>query len=199
MNARLEQSLPKSRPALADPRVEDDTRAPGSGEPDEQNGVCRLFAPELRQPRCCERETGFDASLVQRACALPTYLGESFQHSCGYFYNHEGAGTAMFRVAFVPGATVAEAAKSHDRQLRKASRDPNFASRPMAEIPEVLWSTYRDWGWAFIPGWSAIRQFTWQRSHCNDEGVRTIIRSLLSAKQPAQGTPRQGLIPIARN
>lgn len=172
---------------------------PGRGKPDETNGVCRLYAPELPDPTCCERQLGFDVDTVKRACGLRLYLGESFHATCGYHFLPDATATGTpatwFRLSTVRGADAREAAESHDLYTRQLSRDPNFRSVPIPGIDGAYWSEQDDLHWAFLPGWSVVRQFTWQDGACSDEGIREILERLVDAPEIPAGTPRTSLIP----
>lgn len=175
--------------------------APGSGRPDESNGKCRLYAPELPDPQCCERQLGFDVEVVKRACGLKLYLGESYHATCGYHFLPEvtttGTPATWFRLSTVRGATAREAAEAHDTYTRKISRDPSFTSVPIPGITGAYWSAQDDLHWAFLPGWSVVRQFTWQTGSCSDEGIRQILEHLITTPEIPAGAVRRGLIPGA--
>jgi hypothetical protein len=173
--------------------------ARGSGKPDESNGTCRLYAPKLPDPHCCEVEYGFDSDAVKEACGLQTYLGESFQFTCGYHYHLPDGHQTWWRMSFVPGKTPKEAAATHDRKLRQTTRNPDFASVPVPGAPGAYWSTHQDLGWAFVPGWSKVRLLTWKSSACGSDGVATVIGQLIEAEEPPEGAPRLALIPRARS
>lgn len=172
---------------------------PGTGRPDETNGVCRLFAPELQDPECCERALGFDVATVKQACGLQLYLGESFQATCGYYFlpaaTAEGVSHTWFRLSTLPGATPRAAATEHDLYTRHISKDPSFTSTPVPGIPGAYWGGQDDLHWAFLPGWSAVRQFTWQDGRCSDEGIVAILKQLVDTPEIPAGTPRTARIP----
>jgi len=175
--------------------------APGSGLPDDTNGKCRLFAPELPNPECCARELGFNVATVKRACKLKLYLGESFHATCGYYFlpdvTAQGVEAKWFRLSSAKGATPQEAAALHDEYTRKVSRDPDFTSAPVPGIPGAFWSTQDDLHWAFLPGWPAVRQFTWQSDACSDEGILEVIQQLIDTPEVPAGSPRTSVIPGA--
>jgi len=175
--------------------------APGSGLPDDTNGKCRLFAPELPDPECCARELGFDVAAVKRACGLKLYLGESFHATCGYYFlpdvTAQGVEAKWFRLSNAKGATPQEAAATHDEYTRKVSRDPGFTSVPVPGIPGAFWSTQDDLHWAFLPGWSVVRQFTWQSDGCSEEGIRDVLQQLITTPEIPAGSPRTSVIPGA--
>ncbi len=190
----VERNLREHRPPT------DEERKPGSGKPDESNGVCRLYAPKLPEPECCNVEYGFDAEEVRKACGFPVYLGESFYYSCGYYFHHPSGRPAWFRMTFVPGKTAEEAAKSHDRHLARLSSTgkPASPSTPVPGVPGAYWSFHDGLAWAFIPGWTKVRQLSWRDSFCDRDTVAKIIASIATAKQPAPGSPRLALVPKAR-
>ena len=175
--------------------------APGSGLPDDTNGKCRLFAPELPDPECCARELGFDVAAVKRACGLKLYLGESFHATCGYYFlpdvTAQGVEARWFRLSSAKGATPQEAAATHDEYTRKVSRDPDFTSVPVPGISGAYWSTQDDLHWAFLPGWSTVRQFTWQSDGCSEEGIREVLQQLITTPEVPAGSPRTSVIPGA--
>ncbi len=170
----------------------------GSGKPDESNGECRLYAPELPAPECCKSEYGFDAKATQEACGHDLYLGESFQYSCGYFFHHAESGTPTWiRISMVPYRSTKEAADSHDIRMRNKKIE-GFASEPVPGVPGAYWSRHEDLRWAFIPGWSRVREVAWHETACSDEGMLKVLAQLAAAKEPPPGAPRLGLIPTAR-
>ncbi len=175
--------------------------APGSGLPDDTNGKCRLFAPELPNPECCARELGFDVATVKRACKLKLYLGESFHATCGYYFlpdvTAQGTEARWFRLSSAKGATAKEAAATHDEYTRKVSRDPDFTSAPVPGIPDAYWSSQDDLHWAFLPGWPVVRQLTWQSDACTDDGIREVIQQLIDTPEIPAGSPRTSVIPGA--
>lgn len=175
--------------------------SPGTGRPDETNGKCRLYAPELPDPECCERQLGFDVETVKKACGLKLYLGESFHATCGFYFLADAKATGVpatwFRLSSVRGASPREAADAHDEYTRKLSRDPEFRSEPIPGIEGAFWSQQDDLHWAFLPGWSTVRQFTWQDGACSDEGIQQILGALVAAPEIAAGTGRTALIPTA--
>lgn len=172
---------------------------PGTGRPDESNGKCRLFAPELSEPECCGRQLGLDVEVVKRACGLKLYLGESFHATCGYYFlpdaEASGAPATWFRLSLVRGADAREAAESHDLFTRRLASDPNFRSVPIPGLTGAYWSEQDDLHWAFLPGWSVVRQFTWQTGACSDEGIREILEHLVDAPEIPAGSPRLSKIP----
>lgn len=170
----------------------------GSGKPDESNGECRLYAPKLPEPECCKSEYGFDAAVVQEACGHDLYLGESFQYSCGYFFHHAESGTPTWlRLSFVPYPTTKDAADSHDTRMRN-KKIPGFASEPVPGVPGAYWSRHEDLRWAFLPGWSKVRELAWHETACSDDGMQKVIAQLVAAKEPPPNAERLALVPKAR-
>lgn len=176
----------------------DTTGALGSGKPDETNGECRLFAPKLPNPECCKSEWGFDVDVVQKACDLEVFLGESWQYSCGYYFHKTGAAPIWFRMGHLPDADPKVAAAGHDLKLRDITKNPSYASTPVPGVEGALWSEHDGNRWAFIPGWDKARQLSWKSGTCSEEGIIEIIRQLANAKQPEKGAKRSGLLPKAR-
>src|SRR4051812_45926827 len=127
-------------------------KSPGTGRPDETNGKCRLYAPELPDPGCCERDLGFDVETVKAACGLKLYLGESFHATCGYHFLEDATATGepakWFRLSTVHGATARETAEAHDQYTRQISKDPGFKSVPIPGIVGAYWSSQDDLHWA---------------------------------------------------
>ncbi len=189
--------LDRANLARGEPSVPADN-SPGTGTPDESNGTCRLYAPKLRNPQCCVGEFGLDVDVIAKACELPTYLGESFQHSCGYYFFREGKREAWFRMSTVPGGTVAEAAKSHDRRMKHLLKDNTFSSKPIPGVPDALWSTTEGLAWAFLPGWKNVRQLAWRTEFCVDETMFGVIKQITEAGEPEPGGRRLGMTPKAR-
>ncbi len=170
----------------------------GSGKPDESNGECRLFAPELPKPECCKSELGFDAELVREACGFELYLGESFQYTCGYYFHRAGETSSWFRMSTLPGDTPAAAAETHDRKLQRVAKDESLKSTPVPGVDGALWSTHDGLRWAFLPGWSRVRQLSWRTSECSDEKMAGVIAKIVAAAEPPEGARRQSLVPKAR-
>ena len=188
-------------PAAAMERAEQQQRAAvpglGSGKPDESNGECRLYAPKLPSPECCNSEYGFDVDTVQKACGLELYLGESFQYSCGYYFHKEGKPVWM-RMGHLPDADPKTAADAHDKKLRDVTKNPQYASTPVPGVEGALWSGHDGNRWAFLPGWSHARQLSWRSETCSDEGVIEVMKQLVAAKEPAKNAKRVDLLPKAR-
>ncbi len=174
-------------------------RAPGSGSSDDTNDKCRLYAPELPDPECCERDLGFAVDTVKRACGYKLYLGESFYATCGYYFlqdvSAQGQHAKWFRLSSVTGATAKESADTHDVYTRQMTKNPGFTSTPIPGIPGAFWSSHEELHWAFLPGWSVVRQLTWQDDSCSDEGVLQILQQLVNTPEVAAGTPRTAKIP----
>lgn len=174
-----------------------DAPTPGTGLSDETNGKCRLFAPELDSPECCERQLGFDAPAVQAACGLKIYLGESFHGTCGYHFVADATSTGMlpryFRLSVVPEATAKAAAETQDRRIQKIKGF--VAAAPFPGIPNVWWNSAEDLHWAFIPGWSQIRMLTWSNDSCGAEGMEKVIRGLMTTPEILAGSTRTSVVP----
>jgi hypothetical protein len=170
----------------------------GSGRSDESNGVCRLYAPRLPKPECCNAEFGFDVESVKATCGLDTYLGESFQGSCGYYFHKpdEDPVRSYFRMSFVAGASPKDAAETHDRKVQE--RNPSVTSTPIPGIEGAYWSGMEGVSWAFLPGWDKVRQLTWRESMCSRDTIIPLIQQIVAAPQPPKGAQRLGLVPKAR-
>jgi hypothetical protein len=169
----------------------------GSGKPDESNGVCRLYAPKLADPHCCEPEFGFDAKTVLEACDVDMYLGESWHKTCGYHFHKPDGTSTWFRASFIAADGARAAADSQARQLAKI---PN-ASAQVTKVPgtkDAWWVTHEDLGWAYFGGWDKTRQFAWDTGGCSPEGVARIIAAMETATQPPPDAERLGLVPEAR-
>jgi hypothetical protein len=182
------------------PAPEEPEIGPGSGKPDETNGVCRLFAPKLPQPQCCPFEVGFDAEAIRQLCGHEVYLGESLQHSCGYFFSSTdpAAKPVFMRGSKLQMASVAEAAQQHDERLRMALDDPKFGSTPVPGLEGAVWSAADGLHWAFLPGWDHVRQISWNDGACPDEKMPEVLKLIAGARQPPPNAPREGLLPTAR-
>lgn len=191
---------PNRPPTPSATRHDGDGPKPGSGAPDESNGVCRLFAPEHPQPVCCDLDLGFDVDTVQQACGERLYMGESFHATCGYYFFKPPAGEMMYyRLSYALGKTVAEAAGEHDERLRVRMGAPaDFASTAVPGVPGALWSSHEDISWAFIPGWRRVRQLTWRDADCDREGVAKIIKQLAEAPPVPTEAGRGGKLPKMR-
>jgi hypothetical protein len=172
----------------------------GSGEPDETNAVCRLYAPKLPDPECCPFEVGFDAEAIRELCGHPVYLGESLQHSCGFFFGSTDpkAPPVFMRGSKLINTSVADAAKQHDERLRMALDKPEFASTPVPGVEGAVWSAAEGLHWAFLPGWDNVRQISWNDAACPDEKMPEVLKLIAGARQPPPNAPREGLLPTAR-
>lgn len=175
----------------------DDELGLGSGRPDETNGVCRLYAPKVPDPQCCNAELGFDVETVQAACGHDIYLGESFRQSCGYYFHHEEA-PRWFRLSKLTEVSAAAAAEHHDRKLRESLGDRYSPSAPVPGIEGAYWSRHEGYRWAFLPGWDNVRQLSWEAVSCSDEGIITVMKQIIAAKPAPPNTQRLGLVPKAR-
>jgi hypothetical protein len=173
--------------------------APGSGRPDEQNGVCRLYAPKLPSPECCPYETGFDAEDVRTTCGLEVYLGESMQGSCGYHFLPDAGGSepVFFRGSLIMGE-LDDAIAAHEKQLRRLTGDENAKTAPVPGVEGAVWSSAKGVSWAHVPGWSRPRLLTWQDSACGREKVVSIIARFKDAPEPPEKAARLGLVPARR-
>ncbi|MCB9702344.1 MAG: hypothetical protein H6711_10650 [Myxococcales bacterium] len=170
----------------------------GTGAPDETNGVCRLYAPKLPNPECCEGDLGLDVDVVKQACGYPLYLGESFHATCGYFFaGDESAEKAKWiRLSVTHEPTVEAAAKAHDERIGyRVANDPNFHSEPVPGVEGALWSSHERLHWAFLPGWSRPRQLTWRDDSCSNEGIIEVMKQLIAAPEVPAGAPRKSMIP----
>jgi hypothetical protein len=187
--------------ALSTPRPAEPRPASGLGTdaPDETNGVCRLFAPRLPNPRCCPEEYGVDAARAQAVCGHGLYLGEHIRGTCGYYFASDGAGATWLRASFIPGEKTAQAAAAaHDLVFQRRAKRPEFRSEPVPGLPGAMWSRDGDLNWAFIPGWSKVRRITWEDAFCPRERMFELLAEIARAKEPPPGTARVGLVPVAR-
>jgi hypothetical protein len=169
----------------------------GAGRPDETNGQCRLYAPKVPHPQCCEAELGFDVETVQAACGHGTYLGESFRSSCGYYFHHE-QGPRWFRLSKLPETTAKQAAEHHDRKLTETLGEQYHPSTPVPGLEGAYWSRHEKYRWAFLPGWDHARQLSWEDTSCSDEGVVKVMAQLIAARPAPAHAQRLGLVPKAR-
>ena len=175
----------------------DDQPGLGSGRPDETNGACRLFAPKVPHPQCCEAELGFDVETVQAACGHEVYLGESFRQSCGYYFHHEEE-PRWFRLSKLTETSAEKAAEHHDRKLSEALGAKYSPSTPVPGVEGAYWSRHEGYRWAFLPGWDHVRQLSWQDTSCSDEGIATVMKQIIAAKPAPEHAQRLGLVPKAR-
>jgi len=169
----------------------------GSGRPDETNGECRLYAPKLPHPQCCQSEYGFDVDTVREACGYDIYLGESLRFSCGYYFHHD-KGPRWMRLGFLPDETAKVAAEHHDRKMAEALGDSYTASTPVPGVEGAYWSRHDQYRWAFLPGWNKVRQLSWEDVSCTDEGILEVMAQVVGAREPAKKARRIGLVPAAR-
>jgi len=173
---------------------------PGTGVPDETNGVCRLFAPKLPNPECCVQDLGFDVAVVRDACEHTLYLGESHQMTCGYFFATEETTNKpkWLRLSYTLEQDVEGAVKAHDERISlRVAMDPDFHSDPVPGVKGAFWSTHGGLHWAILPGWSKPRQLTWRDDSCSEEGIVKIIQALVATPEIPAETPRTSLIPGA--
>jgi hypothetical protein len=171
----------------------------GTGKPDETNGVCRLYAPKLKNPVCCTQEYGFDADAAKTTCGHDLYLGEHFRSSCGYYFMSPGKPYTWIRASYLPQATTAkQAADEHDLVFQRRGGKPDFHSEPIPGISGGYWSSDEDLHWAFLPGWSKVRRITWRDDACSEDGILELLKSIHVAKEPAEGAERLALVPKAR-
>jgi hypothetical protein len=175
----------------------DDSPGLGSGRPDETNGQCRLYAPKLPHPQCCEAELGFDVETVQAACGYDTYLGESFWHSCGYYFHHDD-GPRWLRLSTLAETSAKAAAEHHDRKMAEALGAKYQPSTPVPGIEGAYWSRHDQYRWAFLPGWEHTRQLSWEDVSCSDAGIVQVMAQIIAAKPAPPHTQRLGLVPKAR-
>lgn len=170
--------------------------SPGTGRPDETNGVCRLYAPELPDPTCCEHTLGFDSAAASAACGLQVYLGESFQNTCGFYFVREaGTPAQWFRIATISGDTPQQAAEENLFQFRRS--DPSTTVEPIPGVPGAFWSKQNEYRWAFLPGWKTVRMFAWKTTSCSDDDVPALLRGIIAAPETVTGPRRNGLVPAA--
>lgn len=183
----------------AEERSHDDDAQPGlgSGRPDETNGVCRLYAPKLPHPQCCQAELGFDVETVRAACGHDLYLGESFRQSCGYYF-HSEQGPRWLRLSKLAEASPRQAAEHHDRKMAEALGAKYSPSTPVPGVEGAYWSRHESYRWAFLPGWDEVRQLSWQDVSCSDEGIVTVMKQIIAAKPAPEHAQRLGLVPKAR-
>ncbi|WP_172307807.1 hypothetical protein [Pseudenhygromyxa sp. WMMC2535] len=174
--------------------------APGSGRPDESNGVCRLYAPKLPEPECCPQETGFDAEVIRELCGHQLYLGESLQQSCGYYYLHgvEDRSPLSLRASRVQATSISDAVADHDLRMKKHLRLPDFASEPIPGVEGAMWSRANGINWAFLPGWEHVRQVSWADGACPEAAMPKVLAHIAAAKQPPEDAARKNLVPVAR-
>ena len=174
----------------------DPAKGLGSGRPDETNGVCRLYAPKLPEPACCEAQLGFDVDVVKEACDLPLYMGESFQQSCGYYFLNKGNQQQYFRLSAVAEQDVRSAINTHYRQPVMKNAPPAVGMG----VPGVLRSRLNGMNWAYLPGMDdgdSVRLLTWRDGACSEDGLKTIVEKLIAANKPAKGAKRS-LVPSAQ-
>ena len=170
----------------------------GSGKPDESNGKCRLYAPKLPEPECCKPAFGFDVETVRDACGLEVYMGESWQNTCGYYFHTVDGRDTWFRASFINAKTAEQAALSQARQLREKVAATQLQVEPVPGTKDAYWMTHDRFGWAYMGGWPAVRQFAWREDACSAEGVAEVIAEMESAAVPPKGAERLALVPKAR-
>lgn len=187
--------------AASMPPEDDGIKAKGSGKPDETNGFCRLYAPKMPEPHCCQSETGFDAKAAGDACGKALYLGESFQRSCGYFFHDAASGLPVwFRASFIDAPSPKEAAEAEANRIKlRFGNEPEVS--PMPGTPDAFTLSYSGIHYAWMqgdPSWPNVRRLAWKDDSCTPEGVQKVVAQMATAKAPPKGAPREGLIPKAR-
>lgn len=170
----------------------------GTGKPDESNGVCRLYAPKLKSPVCCESEYGVDEEVIRKTCGHELYLGEHFRASCGYYFLSPDQPYTWIRASYMPQKTAEEAARSHDRVFQRRGKRPDFESVPIPGIPGAFWSNDKDLHWAFLPGWSKVRRITWRDDACAEDKMLEVLEQIQKAKEPPADAERVALVPKQR-
>jgi len=173
----------------AEPLADGSPRKPGSGRPDETNGVCRLFAPELPEPTCCPVDVGFDPSVAQAACGLSHFLGESQHFTCGHYFNHPRGETVWFRSSIVHGSPQA-AAEAQAGELA-AALGVTARAEPVPGLAGAVWVHHEETSWAFVPGEGGTRRLTWNTSSCSRSNVVALLVDLARRSQtpPRPRTP----------
>lgn len=183
-------------PQEIEPRPAEAGSSPGTGRPDETNGTCRLYAPELREPACCEHPLGFDVAAAQESCGLQLYLGESFHNTCGFYFLREpGASPTWFRLSVIRGESPRAAADEHALIMRRTS--PGIAAEPVPGVPGALWVKQDEYRWAFLPGWKSVRLLAWKDTSCADDRIAGLLRAQIAVPEHATGPRRRGLLPAA--
>ncbi len=183
------------------PTPAEDTKGKGSGKPDESNGYCRLYAPKLPEPHCCLTEYGFDAEAAGKACGKPLYLGESFQRSCGYFFHDADSGEPVwFRTSFMDAESPKASAEAEAKRLELRFGKPAKVE-PVPGTPDAFQFTYNGISYAFMqgdPGWPNVRRLAWKPESCSAAGMQAVVAQMATAKPPAKGEQRLGLVPKGR-
>jgi spermidine synthase len=190
----------KAGELIKEMRAGDPAASPGTGVPDESNGKCRLYAPKFPNPECCPSEYGVDIQDVQRLCGYENYLGEHFRASCGYYFTSKAAPSpgepgAWLRATFVTYLDTAQAAaEDHAEYIRRRQKDPGFVATPIPGIEGAYWSSKEGYHWAFLPGWSKVREVSWKDGFCEGH-VDELLQMIHAAKEPPEGAEREGLLP----
>jgi hypothetical protein len=187
-----------AKDAPSNPAEAEDGPKPGSGKPDESNGVCRLYAPKLPEPECCAFETGFDVEAAKRICGHTIYLGESIRMSCGYFFSDDTlAKHPSFRASFLEYDTPKQAAEGEAEQLNFQRRKWDIKPEPIEGIEGAYLVKNGRFRWAFLPGWGRVRRLSWITESCADDKITELLKVMVEAKQPESGATRP-MIPTAR-
>jgi hypothetical protein len=173
--------------------------AKGSGKPDESNGYCRLYAPKLPEPHCCRAEYGFDAEVVAQACGADIYMGESLHLSCGYFFHRTAGSESWFRMSFTEHATPKEAADAQVERLTVRQKLQGLKTEPVPGVKGAYWTRHDGLLWAYLPGWSKVRQLATRDDFCESDALAKVIAGLVAAKEPDPKDQRLGLVPKARS
>jgi hypothetical protein len=198
-NPRVVRDGEDMYPAESAPHPPSEGPAPGSGRPDTTNGVCKLFAPKLPEPRCCPFETGFDAERVRQICGHELYMGESIQGSCGYYFLPDSSDSlpVAIRGSKIISPDVATAVEDHDVRLARVTKNPEFASTPVPGVDGAMWSSANGIHWAFLPGWTSPRLVSWTDDACPIDKMPEVLKLMVEAGEPPPNAPRE-LTPKAR-
>lgn len=188
-----------AKDAPSNPAEVPDDVSPGTGKPDETNGVCRLYAPKLQDPACCKFETGFDAEAAKRICGHALYLGESIRMSCGYFFSDEAlTAHPSFRASLTTGTDPKRVADAEAEQLNFQLRKRDIKPEPIDGIKGAYLVRNDKYRWAFLPGWTHVRKISWSKQSCSDEKMPELLKVIVAAKQAGSADQRP-MIPSARS
>src|SRR5690606_37368546 len=105
---------------------------------------------------------------IRQLCGHALYMGESLQHSCGYYFLHDQTGgfPVALRASKLNRESVSEAATDHDTRMAHVLKQPQFASTPVPGVEGAMWSQHDGVHWAFVPGWSMVRLVSWTDDAC---------------------------------
>jgi len=106
---------------------------------------------------------------------------------------------AWLRLSYRPEATAAEAAASQLALVKRGNPATTATPTPVPGVPGAMWLADGRYRWAYLPGWSKLRQLSWSESTCpaGEAAMFEVLRQVATAPPPPPGVRRRGMIPGA--